>query len=50
MHSTVTIELAPGLSEVTVFGGCRHPNPKMSDDDLRTLAETIVMTFGELMH
>ena len=42
------MELAPGLTEVTFFGGCPLYDPKMSTDEQPNLAETIVMTFGEL--
>ena len=46
-HSTVAIELAPGLTEVTALGGCPQYNSKKLPDDQPRLAETIVMTFGK---
>ena len=50
-HSVAAIELAPGLIEVTVFGGC----PQF---DIRTkgllgqakVAETVVMSFGKFIY
>ena len=45
-HSTVAIELAPGLIEVTFFGGCPLWDLKKSVDDLPKLAGTVIMTFG----
>ena len=45
-HSTVVIELAPGLIEVTFFGGSPLWDPKKSYNDLPKLAGTVIMTFG----
>ena len=45
-HSSVAIELASGLIEVTFFGGCPQYDRKKLDDDLPKLSGTVVMTFG----
>ena len=47
-HSTVAIELAPGLIEVTFFGGRPQYDPKKSIDDIPKLSGTVVVTFGML--
>ena len=41
------MELAPGLTEVTVFGGCPQYDPNKSLGDQPKLAETIILLFGE---
>ena len=45
-HSTVAMELAPGLTEVTVFAGCPQFDPKKTLDDQVKLAETVILSFG----
>ena len=42
------MELAPCLSEVTVFGGCPQYDPERIYSDLPKLARTIIMSFGKL--
>ena len=37
------ISLAPGLTEVTVFGGAPHYNP----DQVQIIAATTILTFSE---
>ena len=39
-HSTVAVDLAPGLTEVTVFAGCPQPDPQVK--------ETVILSFGML--
>ena len=43
-HSVTAISLAPGLTEVTMFGGSTSVN----DHSRIALALTTIMTFGEL--
>ena len=47
-HSTVAVDLAPGLTEVTVFAGCQQFDPKKTIADDVKLTETIILTFGML--
>ena len=47
-HSTVAIELAPGLIEVTFFGGRPKEDLKKSVNDQPKLAGSVIMTFGML--
>ena len=47
-HSTVAVELAPGLTEVTIFAGCPQFDPKKSFNDQTKLAETVILSFGML--
>ena len=46
----IAISLTPGLTEVTVVGGCRLfiPNLPARDVDTGTTAATTILTFGEL--
>ena len=47
-HSAATINLHPGLLEVTLFGGCpKWPNNYKADADLPQIANTTVLRFGE---
>ena len=46
-HSTTAVELAPGLTEVTFFGGITRFDPKKSPFDQHMVAETMVMSFGK---
>ena len=47
-HSAGAFSLSPGLTEVTIFGGCpEFPNNYMSDADLPRMANTTVLRFGE---
>ena len=45
-HSAEAIELAPGLIEVTFFGGSPRIDFMKSPGDQPKLAETVVTTFG----
>ena len=47
-HSTVAVDLAPGLTEVTIFAGCPHLDPKKTLADQVKLAETVILSFGML--
>ena len=40
--------LAPGLTEVTIFGGAPHFEPNQSDNEVQSVALTATLTFGEL--
>ena len=47
-HSATAFSLSPGLTEVTIFGGC--PNvPSNPYVDLPQIAKTTVLRFGELL-
>ena len=48
-HSVVAVELAPGLTEVSVFGGSPLYEPGKALQDHHIIAETVIMTFGELI-
>ena len=45
-HSTIAVDLAPGFTEVTVFAGCPHLDPKRTLADQVKLAETVILSFG----
>ena len=40
------MDLAPALTEVTVFAGCPHLDPKKTLADQVKLAETVILSFG----
>ena len=42
-HSATSFSLSPGLTEVTIFGGCSN----WSSADLPQIANTTVLRFGE---
>ena len=47
-HSATAFSLSPGLTEVTIFGGCPNvPSNAESDADLPQIANTNVLRFGE---
>ena len=46
-HSLTATSLAPGLTEVAMFGGCTKCNSQLSDDKLPMIADTAVLTLGE---
>ena len=46
-HSLTATSLTPGLTEVTLFGGCTKFDPQLSGDKLPMIAETAVLTLGE---
>ena len=47
-HSATAFSLSPGLTEVTIFGGCPNwPINYKSDVDLPQIANTTVLRFGE---
>ena len=47
-HSAAAFSLSPGLTEVTIFGGCPEwPSTYKSDADLQHMANTTVLRFGE---
>ena len=47
-HSATAFSLSPGLTEVTIFGGCPNaPSNAESDADLPQIANTTVLRFGE---
>ena len=47
-HSTIAMDLAPGLTEVTVFAGCPQFDLKKTLADQVKLAETVILSFGML--
>ena len=47
-HSTIAVDLAPGLTEVIVFAGCPQYDPKKSISDTVKLAKTVILSFGML--
>ena len=49
-HSVTAISLAPGLTEVTIFGGSNSPHHVLYPKDIKStcIAATTIMTFGEL--
>ena len=47
-HSVTAISLAPGLIEVTVFGGCPQYDPGRYADEETKLAATAILNFGKL--
>ena len=49
-HSATAFCLSPGLTEVTLFGGCHQwPKNRKVDADLPKIAKTTVLRFGELI-
>ena len=48
-HSLTATSLAPGLTEVTMFGGCTKwdTDPQVFDDKLPMIADTVILTLGE---
>ena len=47
-HSATAFSLSPGLTEVTLFGGCSEwPSNLKSAADLTPIANTTVLRFGE---
>ena len=47
-HSATAFSLSPGLTEVTIFGGCPNfPSIFKSDADLPQIANTTVLRIGE---
>ena len=47
-HSASAFNLSPGLTEVTIFGGCPDkPRNYKSNADLSQIANTTVLRFGE---
>ena len=47
-HSATAFSLSPGLTEVTIFGGCPNvPSNIKSDADFSQIANTTVLRFGE---
>ena len=50
-HSAAAFSLSPGLTEVTIFGGCpEYPSNFKSYADLPQVANTTVLRFGESPH
>ena len=49
-HSATAISLAPGLTEVTMFGGSNSPHHLINDREAQStcIAATTIITFGEL--
>ena len=46
-HSLTATSLAPGLTEVTLFGGCTKFDRQLTDDKRPMIADTAVLTLGE---
>ena len=47
-HSATAFNLSPGLTEVTIFGGCPNlPSNAECDADLPQIANTTVLRFGK---
>jgi hypothetical protein len=47
-HSAVSFNIRPGLTEVTLFGGCPEvPSNYRTEADLPQIANTVVLRFGE---
>ena len=47
-HCAAAIFLAPGLAEITIFGGCPEiPSNYSAEADFQPLAETTVLVLGE---
>ena len=42
------ISLAPGLIEITMFGGAPHYVPNQRDNQVQSIAATTIITFSEL--
>ena len=50
-HSATAVSLCPGLTEVTLFGGCPEwPSNFKTDADFPRVANTAVLRFGEFLH
>ena len=50
-HSATAFSLSPGLTEVTLFGGCSEwPSNLKSVADVTPIANTTVLRFGEYVH
>jgi hypothetical protein len=48
-HSATSVVLAPGLTEVVVFGGCPECDYSTRNDlDEPKIAETVIYSFGKL--
>ena len=47
-HSTIAVDLAPGLTEVVVFAGSSQFDPNKTIADPVKLAETVILSFGML--
>ena len=48
LHSAAAFRLSPGMTEVTIFGGCPEwPSNYRSFCDLSPVANTTVLRFGE---
>lgn len=45
-HSLTATNVAPGLVEVTMFGGCTTYNPEQPDDQQTMLADTVLLNLG----
>ena len=46
-HSLTATSLAPGLTEVTMFGGCTKYDLQLAFDKQPRIADTAVLTLGE---
>ena len=47
-HSAAAFRLSPGMTEVTIFGGCPEWSTKYkSDTDFSQIANTTMLRFGE---
>ena len=47
-HCAAAFSLAPGLTEVTIFGGCPEiPSNFKTDTDIQPIADTTVLVLGE---
>ena len=46
-HTIAAFSLTPGLTEVTMFGGCPKYNPDAPDDQQPKIAETTILRLGE---
>ena len=47
MHTLTAISLAPGLTEVAMFGGCPKFDPNESGEKRTKLADTVILRLGE---
>ena len=47
-HTATALSLGPGLTQVTMFGGCPKWEREKSLDTQQKLAKTTVLDFGEL--
>lgn len=48
-HSATAVTINPSLIEVTIFGGCRHFDFFISEEEQLMLAGTTVLKFGMLL-